>query len=200
VANLKKRAFHKLRDSNEMLVSRLCYDHGDFFRKLYNSRCIRKRRIDEVVELTNQVFPNHIIETGTTMVERDCPDLKIELPVRHTNDNRLSNKLPQLKEDEWFYIDVKRVPGVMAYSLPKTPELAQRVYDFCIDNINKWAPIYHGDWNLDNIIVDGDKMTLIDFDYINTNTRQENIEKLDRKMKEIDQLGKLYENVQRSCN
>ena len=66
--------------------------------------------------------------------------------------------------------------------------------------MNKWQPIYHGDWNLDNIIVDGDKMTLIDFDYINTNTRQQNMERLDKKMKEIDQLGKLYENVQRSCN
>ena len=45
---------------------------------------------------------------------------------------------------------------------PKTPEFMKKVYGFCIDHYKKTAPFFHGDCTLENIMVDGDDLYLID--------------------------------------
>lgn len=62
------------------------------------------------------------------------------------------------------WIDYAIVPGVPVNTLPHTPELALKVYNFCIDNIESTQPYAHGDWSLSNMLIDGDTIRLCDWD------------------------------------
>jgi RIO-like serine/threonine protein kinase len=69
--------------------------------------------------------------------------------------------------DTEMYIDYKIIPGTPASKFEHTPEFMKKIYNFCLDNINETQPYAHGDWVLSNIIVDDDKLTLIDWDNVN---------------------------------
>ena len=73
-----------------------------------------------------------------------------------------------------IWIDYNIISGVPASEVfPKTPEFINKVYKFCIDHYKKTAPYAHGDWILENIIVDGDDLKLIDWDHLDIYTEQE---------------------------
>lgn len=62
------------------------------------------------------------------------------------------------------WIDYKIIPGVPASTLPHDPGFINRIYNFCLMNIQETAPYVHGDWALSNMIVDGEKITMCDWD------------------------------------
>jgi RIO-like serine/threonine protein kinase len=64
--------------------------------------------------------------------------------------------------DNW--IDYKIIPGIPANTFEHTPEFVNRIYTFCIENIKQTMPYTHGDWSLSNIIVDGNTLTMCDWD------------------------------------
>ena len=64
-----------------------------------------------------------------------------------------------------IWIDYNIIKGVPASDIfPKTPEFIKKVYRFCVDHYKKTAPFFHGDCTLENIMVDGDDLYLIDWD------------------------------------
>ena len=64
-----------------------------------------------------------------------------------------------------IWIDYNIIKGVPASEIfPKTPEFIKKVYRFCVDHYKKTAPFFHGDCTLENIMVDGDDLYLIDWD------------------------------------
>ena len=67
-----------------------------------------------------------------------------------------------LKNSTW--IDYNIVPGISAVEFPKEPEFIKKIYNFCLKNIEQTKPYAHFDWTLENIIINGDKMQLIDWD------------------------------------
>jgi RIO-like serine/threonine protein kinase len=67
------------------------------------------------------------------------------------------------------WISYKVVPGIpasMSNEFPHTLEFKKKIYDFCFDQIKSTCPWYHGDWTLSNIIIDGDNITMVDWDNI----------------------------------
>lgn len=62
------------------------------------------------------------------------------------------------------WIEYKIIPGKPASTFIHTPEFIDRIYNFCLSNIKQTAPYVHGDWSLSNIIVDGDNITMCDWD------------------------------------
>jgi hypothetical protein len=73
-----------------------------------------------------------------------------------------------------IWIDYKIIRGVPASEVfPKTPEFISKVYKFCVDHYKMTAPYAHGDWILENIMVDGDDFKLIDWDHLDIYSEQE---------------------------
>jgi RIO-like serine/threonine protein kinase len=64
--------------------------------------------------------------------------------------------------DNW--IEYSIIPGVPASTLSHSPEFVDKIYKFCLDSIIETSPYVHGDWSLSNILVDGDKLRLCDWD------------------------------------
>ena len=78
-----------------------------------------------------------------------------------------------------MWIDYKIIKGIPASEVyPKTPEFLKKVYRFCLDNMKETAPYYHYDTGLDNIIVDGDNFTLIDWDILDIYNEQDAFKKM----------------------
>jgi|TARA_B100001013_G_scaffold338765_1_gene260038 RIO-like serine/threonine protein kinase len=84
---------------------------------------------------------------------------------------------------ESIYIDYKILPGTPASKFPHTKEFAEKIYNFCIENINKTSPYAHGDWVLSNILIDGDNMQIIDWDNLAVHEIKDVLEKLKSDLK-----------------
>jgi thiamine kinase-like enzyme len=76
------------------------------------------------------------------------------------------------------YVDMKIVTGELASTFQRTDEFIKRIYKFCLENIEETKPFVHGDWTLSNMIVDGDKITMIDWDNVGIYPRGEVMKKL----------------------
>ena len=81
--------------------------------------------------------------------------------------------------DNYMWIDYKIIKGIPASEVyPKTPEFIKKVYRFCLNNMRETAPYYHYDTLLENIIVDGDNFTLIDWDVLDIYDEQDAFKKI----------------------
>ena len=67
------------------------------------------------------------------------------------------------KEDYWYY-EMKVVPGKNLLHFPQSQELANKVIDFSIWTVDFYYPFLHGDWCFNNIMLHNGKMRMIDFD------------------------------------
>lgn len=85
------------------------------------------------------------------------------------------------------YMDMYIVPGVSANMFEHTDEFIKRIYKFCLANIEETKPFAHGDWTLSNMIIDGDKITMIDWDNVGVYPKSEIMKKLRSDM--ISQFG-----------
>lgn len=88
------------------------------------------------------------------------------------------------------WISYKLIPGVPASKLPHTPEFVKRIHEFCINQINETRPWFHGDWTLSNMIVDGDTITMVDWDNLGQYSEEEMQAKLNSDLKSA--FGELY--------
>lgn len=86
------------------------------------------------------------------------------------------------------WIEFRVIPGKPASTMPHSPEFAQRIYKFCKDSIQKTFPYVHGDWSLSNIIVNGDDLTLCDWDNLGIYPAEEVEQKLVKDL--TDAFGK----------
>jgi hypothetical protein len=64
------------------------------------------------------------------------------------------------------YLDMKIVSGISADQFPHTVEFVRKIHKFCLQHIEQTHPYVHGDWTLSNIIIDGDKMSMVDWDNV----------------------------------
>src|SRR6056300_237271 len=65
-----------------------------------------------------------------------------------------------------MFVDVKVIPGIPANTFEHTTEFIEKIYNFCLKNIEETQPYAHGDWVLSNIIIDGDNIEMVDWDNI----------------------------------
>ena len=88
------------------------------------------------------------------------------------------------------WISFNIVQGTPASEYPHTPEFVERIYKFCLTQIESTAPWYHGDWTLSNMIINGDTITMIDWDNVGQYNQKEVMEKLHSDLKSA--FGNLY--------
>jgi RIO-like serine/threonine protein kinase len=67
---------------------------------------------------------------------------------------------------ESMYIDTLPISGKCADTIEPTQEFIDKIYEFCLGNINTTFPYAHGDWSLSNIILTGDDVSIVDWDNI----------------------------------
>lgn len=84
---------------------------------------------------------------------------------------------------ESLYIDYKIIPGIPANTFPITEQFIDKIYNFCINHINYTSPYAHGDWQLSNILIDGNNIQIVDWDNVGIYSPQEIIEKLHSDLK-----------------
>jgi RIO-like serine/threonine protein kinase len=72
---------------------------------------------------------------------------------------------------------------VPANTFPHTKEFIDKIYNFCINNINTTSPYAHGDWVLSNILIDDDDIHIIDWDNVGIYSPTEILEKLHSDLK-----------------
>ena len=65
-----------------------------------------------------------------------------------------------------MFLDIKEIPGTPASKFEHTDEFIKKIYSFCLKNIQETQPYAHGDWVLSNIIIDGDKIEMVDWDNV----------------------------------
>ena len=72
---------------------------------------------------------------------------------------------------------MKTVPGVNAKTLGSGIKFVKRILKFVHSNIQETGSLGHGDWALENIIVNGNDMQMIDWDACGVMTKEEKLNK-----------------------
>lgn len=80
--------------------------------------------------------------------------------------------------EDSMWIEVLKIKGIPASEFEHTEEFVKKIYNFCLDNIEKTSPYAHYDWVLSNIIIDGDHMYLVDWDNVDIYDKEEIQKKL----------------------
>jgi RIO-like serine/threonine protein kinase len=88
------------------------------------------------------------------------------------------------------WIRFKVVEGTPASEFPHTLEFVEKIHNFCLSQILETTPMYHGDWTLSNIIINGDEMTMIDWDNLGSHPIDQVYKKLASDLKSA--FGELY--------
>lgn len=79
------------------------------------------------------------------------------------------------------WIAYNEIEGIAVSKLEHTDELIHRVYQYCLESIEKTKPYVHGDWVVSNIILKPDNtFCMIDWDNIGIYPESEYMNKLHR--------------------
>ncbi len=81
------------------------------------------------------------------------------------------------------WIKFKTVQGTPASEFDHTEEFINRVYNFCLEQIEKTLPYAHGDWVLSNIIIKEDSMFMVNWDNVGIYPKEEIYKKLHNDLK-----------------
>lgn len=92
-----------------------------------------------------------------------------------------------------MWIDYKIIPGILASDVEHTDEFIKKVYNFCLHNIEETAPYVHGDWVLSNILIDGNRMTMCDWDNLSIYPKESVIKKLHKDLRSA--FGERFDKV-----
>lgn len=65
-----------------------------------------------------------------------------------------------------MYIDTLPISGKTADTVEHTQAFIDKIYEFCLGNINTTFPYAHGDWSLSNIILTGEDVSIVDWDNV----------------------------------
>lgn len=82
-----------------------------------------------------------------------------------------------------MWLDVKKIEGTTANTFEHTPEFVERIYKFCLDNIEQTYPYAHYDWVLSNMIINNNNIQLIDWDNVGIYSKEEIMKKLHADLK-----------------
>jgi hypothetical protein len=110
----------------------------------------------------------------------------IDLLINHVN---IMNTIwpDYIKEYGWshdtMWVEVKKISGVTANKFPHSSDFMKKIYKFCLDNIKQTAPYAHYDWVLSNIIIDNDKIYMVDWDNVGLYSKEEILIKLHADLK-----------------
>jgi RIO-like serine/threonine protein kinase len=88
------------------------------------------------------------------------------------------------------WISYNIVAGTPASEFPHSLEFVKKIYAFCLDQIRNTKPWYHGDWSLSNIMINGNTMTMVDWDNLGQYPDDEVYNKLNNDLKSA--FGDLY--------
>ena len=77
-----------------------------------------------------------------------------------------------------MYIDTLPILGETADTVKPTQEFIDKIYEFCLGNINTTYPYAHGDWSLSNIILTDDDVSIVDWDNVAVSDPKDVIAKL----------------------
>jgi hypothetical protein len=103
------------------------------------------------------------------------------------------------KDEKTVWMELKKISGDTADKFPHTPEFIKKVYQFCLDNIKQTFPYAHQDWHLDNIIVDGDNMSMVDWDNVDLYSYHESVNRLHDNLRNSERgFGEKFEQYLRS--
>lgn len=94
---------------------------------------------------------------------------------------------------ETMWIDYKIIPGIPASEFEHTKDFIKKIYKFCIDNIKETQPYVHGDWVLSNIIIDGENISMCDWDNLNIYPKEDVIKKLRNDLRSA--FGKKFDEI-----
>lgn len=79
------------------------------------------------------------------------------------------------------WIAYNEIVGTNVSTIEQTDELIKRVYQYCLESIEKTTPYVHGDWVISNIILKPDNtFCMIDWDNIGIYSETEYMDKLHR--------------------
>lgn len=88
------------------------------------------------------------------------------------------------------WIDYKVIEGKPASEFPHTKDFIKKIHDYCLTQINETKPWFHGDWTLSNMIINGETITMIDWDNLGQYSEEEVLQKLKSDLKSA--FGDLY--------
>ena len=85
----------------------------------------------------------------------------------------------------WSTVDEKalKLHGETADTVKPTQEFIDKIYEFCLGNINTTYPYAHGDWSLSNIILTDDDVSIVDWDNVAVSDPKDVIQKLHNDLK-----------------
>ena len=67
--------------------------------------------------------------------------------------------------DDHMWLDTNKLQGQYANECEHTPEFVKKIHKFCLEHYyTKTKPYAHFDWDLKNIIINGDDVILVDWD------------------------------------
>lgn len=89
------------------------------------------------------------------------------------------------------WISYNVIPGILASTIPHNTDFVNFIYRACLDQIKSTRPWYHGDWALSNIIINDNKICMIDWDNLDQYTEEEVHIKLTNDMKSA--FGNLFQ-------
>lgn len=79
---------------------------------------------------------------------------------------------------ESVWIDFNPLPGDLASTFEQTPEFINKIYKFCLKNIEDTYPYAHGDWSLSNMLIHDGIIRLCDWDNLGIYPAESVIKKL----------------------
>ena len=97
---------------------------------------------------------------------------------------------------------IKEVPGVNAKTLGINPKFVKNLVNFVHSNIEETGPFGHGDWALENIMVNGNDMQMIDWDTCDVMSKEEKLNRAYQKLsRDYNRKGlRSFDSIWRECN
>ena len=87
-------------------------------------------------------------------------------------------------DENHMWLDTTKLKGQLASTCEQTPEFMEKIHKFCIEHYySKTKPYAHFDWDLRNMVVEGDKITLIDWDHCREYSEGQVLDKMDADLK-----------------
>jgi len=91
------------------------------------------------------------------------------------------------------WLDMYPIKGTPANTIPHTKEFVEKIYKFCLGNLDQTYPYAHGDWVLSNMFIVDEEIKLCDWDNLGIYPKQEVIEKLHSDLRSA--FGDLFDEV-----
>ena len=87
-------------------------------------------------------------------------------------------------DENHMWLDTNKLKGQLASTCEYTPEFIEKIHKFCLEHYySKTKPHAHFDWDLSNMIVEGDNITLVDWDHCREYPEGQVLDKMESDLK-----------------